>query len=153
MLPLPTVAAATATATAIDPNVCLFIVVRLILYNLYAIGNAEFANSFVAAAISQNVSPPLWRIIHYHDPVPRLPPSIGKGGLHPVVHPPLEIYYTNRESSEYIVCPQQEGAIENTSSLCMAGWPSYLSLNTDHISYLNESFAYKDFPDECKATS
>jgi len=122
-------------------------------YGLPRIGNAEFANSFVAAAISQNVSPPLWRIIHYHDPVPRLPPSIGKGGLHPVVHPPLEIYYTNRESSEYIVCPQQEGAIENTSSLCMAGWPSYLSLNTDHISYLNESFAFKDFPDECKATS
>lgn len=120
--------------------------------------------SFVDAALSHNVSPPLWRIIHYHDPVPRLPPrQIGMGGsVYPtLVHPPLEVYYTNRASSDYIICPpeQQQGGggaalvQENTSSVCMTGFPSSLSLNGDHISYLNESFAYKNFPEECKALS
>jgi len=136
-------------------------------YGLPRIGNAEFVNNFVAAATSQNINPPLWRIVHYHDPVPRLPPSITIGigtprgiDIHPVVHPPFEIYYTNRESSDSIECgpPQvQDGsatrAFENTSSVCMAGWPWYLSFNTDHISYLNESFAFKDFPEACKATN
>ena len=126
-------------------------------------GNAAFANSFVAAATQQQVVPPMWRVVHYHDPVPRAPPSFGK--LYPVVHPPLEIYYTDRASTQYLVCgssaeqPHHDkggdsgGTQENTSSLCMGGFPLYLSLNTDHISYLNESFAFKNFPAACKATN
>lgn len=113
------------------------------------IGNAEFANSFDAAAAAQGVSPPIWRVVHYHDPIPRAPPHLPR--IHPVVHGGLEIYYTDRASSEYTVCPQQ-GAMENTSESCMAGWPLFLSLNADHIDYLNESFAFKNFPDECKTT-
>jgi len=113
------------------------------------IGNAEFVNSFVAAATAQRISPPIWRVVHYHDPVPRAPPRVP--GIHPVAHGALEIYYIDRASSEYTVCPQY-GAIENQSKSCMRGWPLYLSLNVDHINYLNESFAFKNFPDECKAT-
>jgi len=113
------------------------------------IGNAEFVNSFVASATEQGVSPPLWRVVHYHDPVPRAPPHLP--GIHPVAHGPLEVYYTDRASSQYIVCPQQ-GAIENQSGACMAGWPLYLPINIDHINYLNQTFAFKDFPEECKRT-
>jgi len=113
------------------------------------IGNAEFANSFVAAATDQNVFPPMWRVVHFHDPIPRAPPQVP--GFHPVTHGALEVYYTDRASSEYTICPQH-GAMENASKSCMAGWPLFLSVNMDHINYLNESFAFKDFPDECKAT-
>ena len=118
-------------------------------YGKPRLGNVEFANSFVAAATKQGVSSPIWRIVHFHDPVPRAPPNLP---FHPIVHAPLEIYYTNRQSSEYIVCPQQnDGTKENQSSSCMGSWPLYLSLNIDHINYLNESFAFKNFPAECKA--
>mmetsp|Transcript_53886 Transcript_53886/g.58434 ORF Transcript_53886/g.58434 Transcript_53886/m.58434 type:complete len:83 (+) Transcript_53886:692-940(+) len=80
------------------------------------------------------------------------------GSIYPtLVHPPLEVYYTNRASSDYIICPPEQGVganiQENTSSVCMVGFPSYLSLNGDHLSYLNESFAFKNFPEECKALS
>lgn len=114
------------------------------------IGNTEFVTAFGTAAAAQGVSPPIWRVVHYHDPVPRAPPMIP--GLHPVAHEALEVYYTNRVSSEYIVCPQ-EGAVENPSGECSGGWPLYLSVNMDHLSYLNESLAFKNFPDECKATA
>jgi len=118
-------------------------------YGKPRIGNAEFVNNFDAAAAQQNTYPPLWRVVHYHDPVPRAPPHLP--GVHPVVHGSLEIYYTDRASSAYNVCPQY-GAMENQSEACMGGWPLYLPVNMDHISYLNQSFAFKNFPDECKAT-
>lgn len=117
-------------------------------YGKPRIGNTEFVTNFVQAATEQGVSPPMWRIVHYHDPVPRAPPHLP--GLHPVAHGALEVYYTDRASSEYIVCPQH-GAIENQSESCMGGWPLYFPVNMDHVSYINQSFAFKDFPEECKA--
>ena len=110
------------------------------------IGNAEFVNSFDIAAANQGVLPPIWRVVHYHDPVPRAPPHFPGG----VAHGALEVYYTDRASSEYIVCPQH-GAVENQSNACMGGWPLYFPVNMDHVTYLNQSFAFKNFPDECKA--
>merc|ERR1712087_326103 len=117
-------------------------------YGKPRIGNAEFVNNFEAAAMRQGVSPPLRRVVHYHDPIPRAPPHLPN--IHPVAHGSLEIYYTDRASSEYLVCPQN-GAVENQSDACMAGWPLWFPVNMDHVSYLNQSFAFKDFPDECKA--
>lgn len=112
------------------------------------IGNAEFVNNFEAAAMKQGVSPAMWRVVHYHDPIPRAPPHLP--GIHPVAHGSLEVYYTDRASSEYLLCPQI-GATENQSDACMGGWPLWLPVNMDHVSYLNQSFAFKKFPDECKA--
>jgi len=117
-------------------------------YGKPRIGNQEFVTNFVQAATKQGVSPPMWRIVHYHDPVPRAPPHLP--GLHPVAHGALEIYYTDRASSRYRVCPQH-GAIENQSESCMGGWPLYFPVNMDHVSYLNQTFAFKNFPDDCKA--
>lgn len=111
------------------------------------IGNEEFVNNFEAAAKKQGASPPMWRVVHYHDPIPRAPPHLP--GIHPVAHGSLEIYYTKRDSSEYLVCPQN-GSMENQSDSCMDGWPLWLPVNMDHVNYLNQSFAFKDFPDECK---
>ena len=113
------------------------------------IGNAEFVNNFEAAAAEQGTSPPMWRVVNYRDPVPRLPPQLL--GLHPVAHGSLEIYYSDRAASEYNICPQN-GAMENSSDACMWGWPWFLSVNMDHVNYLNQTFAFKDFPEECKAT-
>ena len=39
------------------------------------VGNPAFANSYTAAARKQGVEPPMWRVVHYHDPVPRAPPN------------------------------------------------------------------------------
>ena len=118
-------------------------------FGLPRIGNRKFVESFEAGAASQGVSPPIWRVVHYHDPVPRLPPSVPL--ILPVVHGGLEVYYTDRASSNYLVCPQ-DGKAENKSKDCMGGFPAMLSLNLDHVDYLNETFAFKDFPDECKAS-
>jgi hypothetical protein len=115
-------------------------------FGLPRVGNREFVESFEAAAASEGVSPPIWRVVHFHDPVPRLPPTWPFG----VAHGGLEVYYTDRASSNYLVCPQ-DGKRENISKECMGGVPPWQLLNTDHVDYLNETFAFKDFPDECKA--
>jgi len=82
-------------------------------FGLPRVGNGEFVNSFVAAAKSQNVSPPLWRIIHYHDPVHEYHPvvlewevvSIPHWSIHPwkciiptVHHPTISSVHPNKES-------------------------------------------------------
>ncbi len=113
------------------------------------VGNRAFVDAFEAEAANQGVFPPVWRIVNYHDPVPRLPPS----WLIPsFVHGGLEVYYTDRESSNYLVCPH-EGKAENTSESCMGGVSLgrcvYLN-NPDHVYYLNESFRINDLPEDCK---
>eukprot|EP00531_Pseudo-nitzschia_arenysensis_P015657 CAMPEP_0116115874 /NCGR_PEP_ID=MMETSP0329-20121206/738_1 /TAXON_ID=697910 /ORGANISM="Pseudo-nitzschia arenysensis, Strain B593" /LENGTH=350 /DNA_ID=CAMNT_0003609333 /DNA_START=93 /DNA_END=1144 /DNA_ORIENTATION=+ len=113
------------------------------------VGNRAFVDAFEAEAANQGVFPPVWRIVNFHDPVPRLPPSWLFSSF---VHGGLEVYYTDRESSNYLVCPQ-EGKAENTSELCMGGislercvYPN----NPDHVYYLNESFRIKDLPEDCE---
>jgi len=113
--------AAVATIAAFDLRAAMgYKVETTWTYGKPRIGNAEFVNNFVAAATKQGVSPPMWRVVHYHDPVPRVPPNFP--GVNPVSHGALEIYYTDRASSEYLVCPQR-GAVENQSDACMGGWP------------------------------
>jgi len=140
--------AAVATLASFDLRKSGYNVTATWTYGSPRMGNAQFANSFVKAATSQGVSPPSWRVVHYHDPVPRLNPRIPY--INPVVHLPLEIYYTNNQSSNYNVCPPQISGAENKSAGCMEHYPSIKSLNNNnHIWYLNESLALKDFPKEC----
>jgi len=111
-------------------------------YGVPRVGNQRFVEVFEEEAALQGVSPPMWRVVHYHDPVPRF----GLG-----VHGALEVYYTDRESSNYVVCAPEDGkAGENTSEACMLGVPKWSLINMDHVRYLNETFAFKDFPTECK---
>jgi len=112
------------------------------------VGNINYVDSYIKAAQAQDVYPPQWRVVHYHDPVPRLPPNIPFRTQ--VAHESLEVYYTNEDSSRYIECPQQ-GAEENHSLSCSWGIPLVLCINLDHITYLNETFALKNFPSECTA--
>ena len=112
------------------------------------VGNRAFVDAFEAEATKQGVFPPVWRVVHYHDPVPRLPSWLGRS----FVHGGLEVYYTDRESSNYLVCPQ-EGKSENTSAACMGGISLNRCLfenNSDHVHYLNESFRIRDLPEDCK---
>jgi len=147
--------AAVAAVAAFDLRMVGHYVSATWAFGMPRIGNAAFVEQFAAAAAAQGVDPPLWRVVHYHDAVPRAPPVIPL--LFPVVHGGLEVYYTDRASSSYLVCPQQirqDGGAEaeNTSEACMGGFPLYRCMNRDHIHYLNESFAFQDFPDDCKAT-
>jgi len=140
--------AAVATLAAFDLRAARGLrVERVWTFGKPRIGNAAFVGAFVAAAERQGQRPALWRVVHYHDPVPRAPPDLP--GYYEVSHAPEEVYYTDRESTDYIVCPQ-EGSMENRSAECSAGFPLALCFDTDHLYYLNVTMAYKYAPAECK---
>jgi len=142
--------AAVATIASFDLRAALgFHVAAVWTFGKPRIGNPDFASSYMAAAQQQGVDPPLWRVVHYHDPVPRAPPNIP--GVYTVAHSALEVYYNNKESSNYLVCPQV-GATENQSAYCTNGWPLYLCVDDNHLTYLNQTFAFKNFPAECKTS-
>lgn len=124
------------------------------------VGDAAFARAYVDAAGRQGVAPPEWRVVHYHDPVPRVPlanpfrhvPVIGGG----YVHVPHEIYYTDVASSSFVECePTGAGEsglanfdFEDKSCAWSAGIES--CINGQHLSYLNKTFAFKDFSPKCR---
>jgi len=115
-------------------------------YGKPRVGNREFVDGFEAAAKSQGVSPSVWRVVHYHDIVPRIPPSLP---LLRYEHGGLEVYYTDRTNTDYLVCPP-DGKAENKSKACMGGFPYWRCINQDHVeTYLNETFRYKFFPKDC----
>jgi hypothetical protein len=66
------------------------------------VGNAAWAAAWAAAADAAGVAH--FRIVHNQDLVPRLPPNVVFG----FVHPPREIWY-NEDSSAYKVCDADNG--------------------------------------------
>jgi len=141
--------AAVATIAAFDLRARLGVQVDAVwTFGKPRLGNYAFVKAFEAAAERQAVSPSLWRVVHYHDPVPRAPPDVPF--LYEVGHEGLEVYYTDRLSTQYLLCPQ-DGPQGNRSWSCSSGWPLPLCLNGDHVDYLNQTFKYKHFPEECKA--
>jgi len=139
--------AAVATLSSLDLRASLgYHVSAVWTFGKPRIGNMEYVESYMKAAEVQGVYPPLWRVVHYHDPVPRLPPD--KPFQTKVVHESLEVYYTDKDSSHYIECPQQ-GAEENHSSSCSWGTSLVWCINLDHITYLNETFVHRSFPSAC----
>jgi hypothetical protein len=78
---------------------------------------------------SQGFSPSVWRVVHHHYIVPRIPPSLP---LLRYEHGGLEVYYTDRANTDYLICPP-DGKVENKSKACMGRFPYWCCINQDHV--------------------
>lgn len=111
----------------------------------YRVGDASFVSSYVSAADKQNVTPPMWRVVDYKDPIPRLPPTwLG------YAHEPHEVYYTNPDNSAYRVCnasleqPEDITCSLGTSLFGCLGDPGHL-----HNTYVNLTTLGSEWPAAC----
>eukprot|EP00746_Dinoflagellata_sp_MGD_P009121 gnl/MRDRNA2_/MRDRNA2_118430_c0_seq1.p1 gnl/MRDRNA2_/MRDRNA2_118430_c0~~gnl/MRDRNA2_/MRDRNA2_118430_c0_seq1.p1 ORF type:complete len:318 (+),score=33.16 gnl/MRDRNA2_/MRDRNA2_118430_c0_seq1:172-1125(+) len=113
------------------------------------VGNYAFVNAYVATAQKRDVQPPLWRVVHYHDPVPRLAPAHSLGLDYD--HEPLEVYYTDRASSKFWECPSNQQLPQPWENQSCAFATSLAGcVNMDHVTYLNLTFAFSNFPSSCR---
>lgn len=108
------------------------------------IGNAQFAEAYAQAARLQGVDPPLWRVVHRNDIIPRLPPYAW--GYR---HEALEVYYPGENSSSFRVCPPDDGQFENATCMLATPWYTYDWTLADHCSYLNLTFEETEFNPTC----
>lgn len=104
------------------------------------VGNDALVNAFEKSARRGSNAPAQWRVVHYHDPVPHLPPMMGFG----YAHTPTEIFY-NADSSEYRVCDSRNGE----DPTCSANIRARDLINLDHLDYLNKSFAHRLMDKAC----
>lgn len=118
------------------------------------VGNDHFAKRYVEAAKSQGVEPPMWRIVHYLDPAPRVPWTTFLGYL----HEPHEVWYTTRSSNSFVVCNESTSGTDELdedptcsisySVLSCLGDPDY-----DHNIYLNMSMRSTDMSPQCVSSA
>lgn len=111
---------------------------RVYLYGAPRVGNEHFVAAFEDLAMKQQVFPAAWRIIHYHDPVPRLAPKI----LYRFMS--REVYY-NEEESSYRVCDAHNGE----DPRCADSVPLVECINMDHVTYLNTTFQHMKMGEAC----
>jgi len=113
-------------------------------YGAPRVGNKALVRAYMdAARKAGKPGPPLWRIVRYHDPVPRVPPAMVG-----FAHMPQEVYY-KRPMDEYRICNSTRKNLEDTG--CAYHTPIGLCINGDHITYFNSSLRTKLFPPECDA--
>lgn len=111
-------------------------------YGSPRVGNAEFVKAYVAAAERQSVDPPSWRIVHYHDIIPRINLHSAPWGPR---HVPLEVYYyTENPTGPHKECPPENNDTASENRRCSFGtpvtsWDQTLELH-DHMRYLGISF-------------
>lgn len=98
--------------------------------------------AFITAVRSFTHLLPHWRVVHYHDPVPRLAPT----GFD-YQHAGEEVYYDTENSSSYRVCRSTSEGLENAT--CSAEVPIFKCLNLDHLTYLHLSFEGSKMPYSC----
>jgi len=111
---------------------------RVYLYGAPRAGNEHFVAAFEDLAMKQQVSPAAWRIIHYHDPVPRLVPKWLFNFMS------REVYYNEQESS-YKVCDAHNGE----DPTCADSVLLVECINMDHVTYFNRTFVSKKFGETC----
>merc|ERR1712048_1222260 len=93
-----------------------------------------------------------WRVVHHHDPVPRLHPVNDLRAKDNWAHEPEEVYYNLAEDS-FEVCPSSGDEVtvvnryENAN--CMWTTPFVKCVNDEHITYLNLTEATSLMPDTC----
>lgn len=112
------------------------------------VGNLAYATAWMAAAAKQGARPASWRVVHYNDPVARLPPAIP--GL-TYVHEMHEVWYTARGSTAYRECETNKWKLVNSyeDSTCSRSTPLVDCINLDHVTYLNLTFAHKEMEKKC----
>jgi pimeloyl-ACP methyl ester carboxylesterase len=135
---------AIATVAALDIRVSGFQVNPVFTFGSPRVGNPEFVEAYVKASRAQSVEPPQWRVVHFHDPVARLPPPSAAEviGLN-YSHMGREVYYS-QNSDSYQVCEDVADDPQCSSSVSLLG-----CLNKDHILYFNLTFAHKELPESC----
>lgn len=141
--------AAVATLAAIDlrGESLLVKVNNVWTYGSPRVGNSAFAEAFNKVAEKQGAEVPQWRVVHYHDPVPLVAPTWF------YKHTPQQVYYSDRESSQYEVCQwQKQNYVENTTCGVMSLTHQDLVdglLNNDHVNYMGKTFALKKMNAKC----
>lgn len=108
-------------------------------YGVPRIGNEAFvaAFSFIKSTDTQTLEPPMWRIVHGKDPVPRLPPRILG-----YAHIPTEIYYDYNASDKYRVCTSTLADLEDPTCAFATGLEKCNM--SDHTGYFKDSKLLKD---------
>lgn len=107
------------------------------------VGNRAFVDQYIRAASGHGVQPPMWRIVHYHDIIPHLPPY----ELGMFYHESLEVFYDTEDNSHYVICPSTPVLfLENQSEWCMSQVPRTSCNMADHGMYMRVPW---DFPSEC----
>lgn len=137
-----------ATLAALDARQVLGVPTwPVYLFGAPPVGNAAFHQTFSEVAGwrsaasrsgSSNV-PPAWRVVHYHDPVPRFVQLKGNDYM----HVPCEVYYYKEDESAYRIC---QG---NDDPQCSSGTSLLQCLSGDHLRYLNISLSLRGLPVEC----
>lgn len=107
------------------------------------VGNSAFVDAFIAASKAKDIDPPLWRVVHDCDPVPRLPPQTQPFGYR---HEPREVYYNTEASNHYRTCDPASGEDPNCS--LAVPLPECI-MSSDHLTYLNLTLAHKQLPQQC----
>lgn len=115
-------------------------------YGSPRVGNHRFVDTFDALAAKGGYEPPQWRLVHYHDPVPRISPTVEGFGLLHYEHTGEEVYYTE-DNSDYKICPSSAVGAESPS--CSAKTPLWKCITFDHLNYLNQTFEHMNMPSEC----
>mmetsp|Transcript_110636 Transcript_110636/g.195947 ORF Transcript_110636/g.195947 Transcript_110636/m.195947 type:complete len:305 (+) Transcript_110636:53-967(+) len=134
-----------ATLAGIDLQAGLGLTVKpLYTFGSPRVGNAAFADAFGLARNRTGNFPPQWRIVHHHDPVPHLPPTIPGLENRNYRHTPQEVWY-NKHFSEYKVCDPVHGEDKN----CSRTVPPARLINLEHVNYLNRTFAHAEMPKAC----
>lgn len=111
------------------------------LFGAPRIGNCAFARAFESAAGAQGVAPAAWRVVHYRDPVARIPfRSMG------FAHLAREVYYYTEDERAYQECsPRPE------DPTCSSGTPLWMCINLDHVTYLNLTLRHTQLGPACTA--
>lgn len=152
--------AGVATIAAMDIRGGNMQVDQLWTFGSPRVGNDAFVTSFVTLADQQHVSPPSWRVVHYHDPVPTGPPSSQ------YTHLPVLVYYNTRaysgDSSGYTVCPWDHATLDEEGN-CGANTDAGMTrtlwnqadglVAVDHTTYLGINVGMKDLEPACVANN
>lgn len=112
------------------------------LYGCPKVGNALFADVF-NEAFGNTTAPSAWRVVHFKDPVPHLPPEVWKTGL---VHVGQEIWY-NDGSTYHNYCNASD-PYRPPCAGSISFWDSIVNA-MDHTMYLNKTTRHAALPKEC----
>lgn len=110
------------------------------------VGNLAYVNAFMAAAAKQGAEPASWRVVHYHDPVPRLQIP---APFEPSAHEVHEVYYDKKDSSSFRECESGKLVNGHEDPTCSRATSLFSCIGLDHIHYLNKSFAHTYMDVKC----
>lgn len=141
--------AGVATLASMELRATGVLVEPVYTFGKLRVGNRAFVDKYVSDATKQGVSPPMWRLVNGHDPVPRLPPHWLEADF---IHEPVEVYYPTERRGDYKVCTWSLAVLEDPTCSdsvkvedCISN-PGY-----DHNNYVGLSTTVEELPPRCMA--